>query len=70
MQIHSRKVVSSLIPLMELATNESLYLILETIRAIIALDKELLNPESMRDFVVPIHLIWVNNSAGGLKGFI
>lgn len=53
-----------LLPLLQHTTNETLYLLLETIRAVIALDKELLTPDSTSEVAVQVYQIWLMYSTG------
>ena len=56
--------MSLLLPLLQQTTNETLYLLLETVRAIINLDKELLTPQSTPQVAKQVYGIWLQYSTG------
>lgn len=64
MQPHSRKILALLLPLIQHTTNETLYLLIETLRAVLALDKDVLTPESMPEMAVQIYVAWYAHSNG------
>nr|XP_019043733.1 hypothetical protein I302_08314 [Kwoniella bestiolae CBS 10118]OCF22663.1 hypothetical protein I302_08314 [Kwoniella bestiolae CBS 10118] len=59
MQPQSRQVLSLLLPLLPEITNETLYLVLETIRAVFALDTDLINGDSVVEVASRIYDVWV-----------
>lgn len=56
--------MSILLPNMKDLTDEMLYLVLETLRAILALDKDALNPDSVRALAQVVFDTWLQNSSG------
>ncbi|GFZ49805.1 hypothetical protein JCM24511_07208 [Saitozyma sp. JCM 24511] len=54
----SGKILSLLLPLLEQATGETLYLLLETIRAVLALDQTLLTPQSVGPVADTVYAVW------------
>nr|XP_019009559.1 uncharacterized protein I206_06208 [Kwoniella pini CBS 10737]OCF48340.1 hypothetical protein I206_06208 [Kwoniella pini CBS 10737] len=58
-QPQSRQILSLLLPLLPEISNETLYLVLETIRAVFALDTNLINGESVGEIAVRIYDVWV-----------
>ena len=63
-KLQSRKNLILLLPLLQHTTGETLYLILETLRAILALDKELLTPESTQEVAKQLYDTWLAYSNG------
>ncbi|OCF78060.1 hypothetical protein I204_02066 [Kwoniella mangroviensis CBS 8886] len=59
MQPQSRQILSLLLPLLPEITNETLYLVLETIRAVFALDTNLINGDSVIELASRIYDVWV-----------
>ncbi|WVR07905.1 hypothetical protein IAU60_004948 [Kwoniella sp. DSM 27419] len=59
MRSQSRKILSLLLPLLQHTANETLYLLLETIRAVFALDKALLDGQSVGDVAERIYEVWL-----------
>lgn len=60
----SAKVLSLLLPLLSQTTSETLYLLLETIRAILNLDKDLLTPESIPEVAEQTFNVWLRFTDG------
>ena len=56
--------MSILLPNMRDLSDEMLYLVLETLRAILALDKDALNPDSVRVMAGMVFDTWLQNSTG------
>ncbi|ORY34633.1 armadillo-type protein [Naematelia encephala] len=56
------KILSLLIPLLPQTSSETLYLVLETIRATLSLDKELLTPESIPQLSERVYETWLTHS--------
>lgn len=56
--------MSILLPNMRDLSDEMLYLVLETLRAILALDKDALNPETVRVMAEMVSETWLQNSTG------
>lgn len=61
----SGKILSLLLPLLEQATGETLYLLLETIRAVLALDQTLLTPQSVGPVADTVYAVWEKYNTGG-----
>ncbi|WRT69867.1 uncharacterized protein IL334_006858 [Kwoniella shivajii] len=59
MQPQSRQILSLLLPLLPEIANETLYLTLETVRAVFALDTNLINGESVVEVASRIYDVWV-----------
>ncbi|WWC92624.1 uncharacterized protein L201_007583 [Kwoniella dendrophila CBS 6074] len=59
MQPQSRQILSLLLPLLPEISSETLYLVLETIRAVFALDTNLINEESVVEVGSRIYDVWV-----------
>ena len=62
--LQSRKNLDLLLPLLQHTTGETLYLILETIQAILLLDKKLLTPEATREMAKRLYDTWLAYSNG------
>jgi hypothetical protein len=60
----SGKILSLLLPLLEQATGETLYLLLETIRAVLALDQTLLTPQSVGPVADTVYAVWEKYNTG------
>ncbi|WWC66093.1 uncharacterized protein I303_108715 [Kwoniella dejecticola CBS 10117] len=58
-QPQSRQILSLLLPLLPEISNETLYLVLETIRAVFALDTDLINEETIGEIASRIYDVWV-----------
>ncbi|KAK4689861.1 importin-9, partial [Tremellales sp. Uapishka_1] len=56
---HSAKILTLLLPLLQQTTNETLYLLLETVRAVLALEKELLSPQSTGEVAERVYEVWL-----------
>jgi hypothetical protein len=63
LQPSSHSILSLLIPLLGQATGETLYLVLETVRAVLGLDDALLSPDNCGQVVEPLYAIWESNSS-------
>ena len=63
-QTRSAKILTILLPLLPEADGETLYLILETIRAVLSLDKELLTPGSVVTLTDTVYQIWLKHTDG------
>ena len=59
----SHRTLSLLLPLLSQASGETLYLVLETVRAVLGLDEALLTPENCAEVVEPLWSIWQANSS-------
>ena len=64
MRPQSGPILYLLLPLLQQATNDTLYLVIETIRAVLALDKSVLNPDSAEEVSERIFDIWLKYSTG------
>lgn len=64
LQSSSHRILSLLLPLLGQATGETLYLVLETIRAVLGLDEALLDVENVGEVVEPLYAIWEANTSG------
>ena len=64
METQSSVIVSYLLPLLQLTTNETLYLLLETLRSVISLDRKVLTVESTPMLVLPVYDLWLKYSSG------
>lgn len=62
MRPQSGPILYLLLPLLQQATNDTLYLVIETIRAVLALDKSVLNPESAEEVSERVFDIWLKYS--------
>lgn len=58
----SLKIIAQLVPFLEQATEESLTLVMEAIRAVIGVDSSVLTPDITRDLVVIILRVWLKNA--------
>jgi hypothetical protein len=58
------KILTLLIPLLEQITSDTLYLVMETIRAVVALEKGLLDPRSVGELANRVYTVWLQNSTG------
>ncbi|KAK8849809.1 hypothetical protein IAR55_005145 [Kwoniella newhampshirensis] len=59
MQPQSSKILTLLLPLLQQTAAETLYLLLETIRAVFALDKDLLNAQTTPEVAERIYEVWL-----------
>lgn len=64
MQQHSRRILELLLPLLQETKGEMLYLLVETIRAVIALDQQLLDERSIVPVADQVYATWESNSQG------
>ncbi|KAI9638767.1 armadillo-type protein [Dioszegia hungarica] len=59
----TRSILSLLLPLLGQTTGETLYLLLETVRAVVGLDQELLTPDSVLEVTDRIYETWEANTS-------
>ena len=64
MQPQSGKILTLLLPLLQEAEGETLYLLLETIRSVISLDQGLLNAQNVPHVVDQVFQVWLQNTRG------
>lgn len=60
------KILSLLLPVLSGMTNETLYLVLETINSVVSLDKSALTAESTNAICEHVYSEWLNNTTGEL----
>lgn len=65
----SQHIMALLLPNLRNISGEMLYLVLETLRAVLALDKNALNPQSTRELAEMVFATWLQNSTGKLPIF-
>jgi hypothetical protein len=63
-QQQSGRVLDLLLPLLGQATGETLYLVLETIRAVLGLDQQLLTPALCPPLVDAVYAVWETQTSG------
>lgn len=61
------KILSLLLPVLSGMTNETLYLVLETINSVVSLDKSSLTAESTNAICEHVYAEWLKNTTGELK---
>lgn len=64
MRPQSAHILSLLLPLLAEAEREVLYLLLETIRAVIGLDKTLLNEQTVAQLAEMVYQSWLQHTQG------
>lgn len=67
MRPQSGRILSLLLPLLAEAEREVLYLLLETIRAVIGLDKTLLNEQTVGQLAEMVYQSWLQHTQGWLS---
>jgi len=67
MRPQSGQILSLLLPLLAEAEREVLYLLLETIRAVIGLDKTLLNEQTVAQLAEMVYQSWLQHTQGRLS---
>ena len=66
MRPQTGKILSMLLPLLPQTDGETLYLLLETIRATLSLDKGLLNAQNTPEVAERVYQIWLQYTQGQL----
>ena len=66
----SHRILTLLLPLLGQADREVLYLVLESIRAVLGLDEALLTPDNFGSVVEALFSIWEANSMGERSGYV
>ena len=67
MRPQSAQILSLLLPLLAEAEREVLYLLLETIRAVVGLDKTLLNEQTVAQLAEMVYQSWLQHTQGQLS---
>lgn len=60
----SRRTLQLLLPLLPTTEGETLYLLLETVRAVLGLDKDLLTEENTPEVAEMVYQIWLQYTDG------
>lgn len=61
---HTTQIIELLLNNTDETYNEPLYLVLETLRAVLAVDKDVLEVESVKDLAEVLHRAWLANATG------
>lgn len=63
---HAGRILTLLLPLLAEAEREVLYLLLETIRAVVGLNKSLLTDQTVAQLAEPVFQTWTQHTQGEL----